>query len=448
MKLKINNISKIRSADIDFNSIAIIAGENNTGKSVIGKALFSFFDSLNNYEDQLTRSRIDEIKRLLNRFLHDNFKEIRSKVSLPLNILISRFENPSGRQMSVFDDDTYDDNAIVKLESIVANKETVENSFIKDILEQFKKFILSYSRGNFELNNMEIDISELTERINNVIETSDNELLKRQLTKKINSEFGDQVNNIFNSKVGHIEIDSNGTMSNITIEKNVVTELNNEASIANSIKYIDDPYILDNLEFSPFNYSSALNHRLALKRDLRRHSESMFERMATDSLVSEILRELNKEIDGDMVYDSDTLRYVYKKQESKYEINVENMSSGAKALLVLKTLLQNGSIGKNDIIVFDEPEVHLHPKWQVIFAQLIILLQKKMNLKLIITTHSPYFLNAIEILSLKNAINTKYYMTEKVNECDQYNIVDVTEHRDKIYKELAEPFQKLEDLKY
>ena len=43
MKLKLENVGKISSANIDLNGITVIAGENNTGKSTIGKMLFCVF---------------------------------------------------------------------------------------------------------------------------------------------------------------------------------------------------------------------------------------------------------------------------------------------------------------------------------------------------------------------------------------------------------------------
>ena len=43
MKLKLENVGKISSANIDLNGITVIAGENNTGKSTIGKCFFVYF---------------------------------------------------------------------------------------------------------------------------------------------------------------------------------------------------------------------------------------------------------------------------------------------------------------------------------------------------------------------------------------------------------------------
>ena len=37
MRIKISNIGKIKEADVTINGITVIAGENNTGKSTVGK---------------------------------------------------------------------------------------------------------------------------------------------------------------------------------------------------------------------------------------------------------------------------------------------------------------------------------------------------------------------------------------------------------------------------
>ena len=44
MKISLNNISKVKKADIEIKGITVIAGENNTGKSTVGKALWSIFN--------------------------------------------------------------------------------------------------------------------------------------------------------------------------------------------------------------------------------------------------------------------------------------------------------------------------------------------------------------------------------------------------------------------
>ena len=37
----------------------------------------------------------------------------------------------------------------------------------------------------------------------------------------------------------------------------------------------------------------------------------------------------------------------------------------------MKVLLDNGTIVKNGTLILDEPEVHLHPAWEIILAEMI-----------------------------------------------------------------------------
>ena len=49
MKLKLKNIGKITSAEVEIAGITVIAGPNSTGKSTISKSLFcECFNSLHN----------------------------------------------------------------------------------------------------------------------------------------------------------------------------------------------------------------------------------------------------------------------------------------------------------------------------------------------------------------------------------------------------------------
>lgn len=101
------------------------------------------------------------------------------------------------------------------------------------------------------------------------------------------------------------------------------------------------------------------------------------------------------------------------------------------------------------MIVLDEPEIHLHPKWQLKFAEILILLQKEFDLNIILTSHSPYFINAVEVYSAEHNIadKCKYYLADIDNEHRAF-FEDVTTGTEKIYKKLAEPLRILNDLKY
>lgn len=57
MKLVLKNIGKVQNATVEINGITVIAGENDTGKSTVGKALFSVFNSLYNIDEKITAER-------------------------------------------------------------------------------------------------------------------------------------------------------------------------------------------------------------------------------------------------------------------------------------------------------------------------------------------------------------------------------------------------------
>ena len=62
MKLNIENFAKIKNADIVIDGITVIAGENNTGKSTVGKILFSLFNVLSDIDEKINEERLREIE--------------------------------------------------------------------------------------------------------------------------------------------------------------------------------------------------------------------------------------------------------------------------------------------------------------------------------------------------------------------------------------------------
>lgn len=64
MRLKIENFAKIKNADIAINGITVIAGENNTGKSTVGKIIFSLYKSLVGIEDKIEMQREKEVRHM------------------------------------------------------------------------------------------------------------------------------------------------------------------------------------------------------------------------------------------------------------------------------------------------------------------------------------------------------------------------------------------------
>ena len=80
-------------------------------------------------------------------------------------------------------------------------------------------------------------------------------------------------------------------------------------------------------------------------------------------------------------------------------------------------------------MIIDEPEVHLHPKWEVVYAKIIVLLSK-LGIPIIVSSHSHYFLQeSIKyIMEYNTEDKTKIYFWKKNTQNDNTSFADVTDY--------------------
>lgn len=267
----------------------------------------------------------------------------------------------------------------------------------------------------------------------------------------MNAEFNGQINNIFceEESNGNIELTIKEDNLLLTVRDNSISNITKRFSLNTEVIYIDDPYVLD--EIRPrgiaFRYNAELNHREKLKLKLsQRNNENIVDELIVNNKLNSILEKINSVCSGEMVRSKNS--FGYKKDNTNAILDIKNISTGLKTFVIIKTLLQNGSLMENGTIILDEPEIHLHPKWQLILAELIVLVQKEFGMHILLNTHSPYFLRAIEVYSANHGIadKCKYYLSE--NENDTATINDVTTQADLIYQKLAKPLETLQIERY
>ena len=70
MKLKIKNIGMFQEAEVLLEGITVIAGKNDTGKSTIGKVIFSLIKADNMAVARFKNWRIEGIKESLRNIRH------------------------------------------------------------------------------------------------------------------------------------------------------------------------------------------------------------------------------------------------------------------------------------------------------------------------------------------------------------------------------------------
>lgn len=81
------------------------------------------------------------------------------------------------------------------------------------------------------------------------------------------------------------------------------------------------------------------------------------------------------------------------------EILPVNSASSGELSLVTSLLYLVASIGSRSVILVDEPENSLHPKWQTEYVKLLVDHFYRYEPKIIIATHSPLIINAAELTS-------------------------------------------------
>jgi predicted ATP-dependent endonuclease of OLD family len=74
------------------------------------------------------------------------------------------------------------------------------------------------------------------------------------------------------------------------------------------------------------------------------------------------------------------------------EFSIVQASSGEKEIINFLFGIFALNI-KNGLIIVDEPELHLHPKWQIVLVNLFIEMARTTNCQFIISTHSAVFIN-------------------------------------------------------
>jgi hypothetical protein len=426
MKLFIKNIGKIHETLVEINGITVIAGANNTGKSTVGRTLFAIFNSFYDIEEQIRAERINSISNLISLFYRNSI----------YSSMLRRVE-------SKLAEDIVDD-----IETYINDTEAIK--------EKITEFIPEIQRNN-EHHKISVDedsINQVIQKIVDIVSVSEEEIIKAFLEKKLMVEFNGQINNLFIKEVGEIILQIQDRKIAVTIQDNRILSLDMEINLKTEAVYLDDPFVLD--EFSgriSWNNPNYLDHRSHLKKKLfnsvynSKEGNILEEILATNRFKS-IYSKIATVCNGGVVVNEKRIGLSYSSGNADTDIDVRNLSTGLKTFVILKLLLQKGVIRNNGTIILDEPEIHLHPEWQVLFAELIVLIHKEFGMHILLNTHSPYFLEAIEVFASKYEVDDKckYYLAATKDESSY--LEDVTSNVEKIYEKLARPFQDLENERY
>ena len=412
MKLTINNIGKLKNAEVVIDGITVITGENDTGKSTVGKVLWSVFNGFYEIDEKVYNEKVSELEKIIDEIIKEN---IYKNLSTDYNSFFEIF-NSMGKKIAI--------------EFLKENKNYSEDE-IRIIINNYKK--------DLKIEN----ISNFVQEINETLKISDKEIIKVIVSRIMNKEFHNQINAVFSKEkmnIGEISLKIKDNEIDLKIENNEISDVQNYFLINKETMYIDNPFILDSYDFEDENHQTHLATNVFSENE-----NSVISEIKVKKKLNNIYQKLNSVLSGEILENKNS-KFVYRKNGE--DIDLKNLSTGLKTFAIIKMLLQNGTLEENGTIILDEPEIHLHPEWQLKFAELIVLLQKEFGMHILLTTHSPYFLNAIEVFSERHKIDDKckYYVAE--NEGNSSIIKDVTGNTRETYRKLARPIQDLENIRY
>ncbi|UWY29987.1 ATP-binding protein [Flavobacterium sp. TR2] len=427
MKIKLQNIGIIEEADINIEGITLIAGQNDSGKSTVGKVLYALIRGVNGDEISHNANKI--------RFVYDKTRDIRN--------LLSRTTTTN------------------------ENDQNIQNKFISEFLEKLEiRPSLLHSKKDVEIIN---SINNALDAVLNLYDNYSNQQIKEKLSEFINdfnhrtsisfdstealhyrlesflkNEFGNQISNSFNKSDSFIKIGGIEEKSIYFKDKIEFLGLENSSSFYyDEVIFIESPLRLTQTYFVRFNEIIDKNDHLNKLIFLRENELSIFS--DDSSKNNNLLSMISKVINGDFNIDS-LDEIVFTKNATEFEFG--NIATGIKSFGILQLLLQKGKLNSNTLLIIDEPEVHLHPTWQVKFAEILVLLSKELAIPILLTSHSPYFIEALEAYSKKYQYekSTNFYFAEKKENGLCSKIIDVTKNISPILSSISEAFYTIQDL--
>lgn len=421
MKLKLHNILKVENADIELGGLTVITGENDSGKSSIGKVLFSILKATNNVRKVDSFHTLRIIKAHLisirNLFAHNDIDFLKDISSISTDLI----------ELNISIEELYD-KAIAEAarcgfttrKSAILNKEF---QLIQRSIQELQNPMLAVER-EFKV----ISKSEFIESLNSygaeysVIHFHDD------TTDADGSDIGIEFEN---GKISDIKLCGNSSIEDITyIESPVYLHILDTLRLSNSIyKGLSNENI-------PYHLSDMAEKLLSTSEDYI----DLFHPYSNNFQIQ--LEEISKLIEGNFKVDEKTKQLYF--QRNGISIPTVSVASGIKSFGMLMRLIRTGNISTSKMLVLDEPEIHLHPEWQIRFCKLIVELVSQ-GVPIVVSSHSPYFIQGLRYFAAAKGIekDVSYYMAEQNYDNGLSNFKNVTDDLNKVFTLLAAPLQEI-----
>jgi len=309
-----------------------------------------------------------------------------------------------------------------------------------------------FALTEFEPNDRQ-EVLALRDEIQAVLDQPENinQSIENALNKVFASEF-DASLLLHGATQGRIQLVENDlTLMDLVVTDDGVSLMGEVEPVAlKDATFIDSPLILNNHDVlarsqTLLDVDQRRSGRLSLPYTTL-HTKDLFDKLRTPVLpldllspdntmrTNRVLDDMEVLIDGEVAYDKTERDFVFRRP-SGAAISIKNTASGIKVFGLLKMLVANEFVTKDTILIFDEPENHLHPKWQLKLAQVLLKLVES-GVYVLVSSHSPYLIEAlkrgVDRAGLTNEARFALAQERKINDEDRLS---------DIFSVLAEPFE-------
>lgn len=426
MQIKIRNIAKVLNAEMVLDGVTVVTGYNNMGKSSILKAAYivlSTFRNLN-YKISLVRK-----KSITSYFINqESYFDDGGYDYLPKELLHTIAEHVNSHLIDFMDSEK-DDYGLFK-------------KMIFDSLEEYKEFWQNDLKSDMIYSDM--FLMPLYRKVKEICTRNKENDLKYIGEMYIRNVFKGQMNSLHNPSQTSIKIDSDREHYFVSVKENKISEMEYSENTEADVFYLPAYNLLDMVVQPAIRqaiYSPEHDIRAALSMQKKEPTLEEYEEIEDNvkqikGILEEVIQgKLEKLPSGNIVFRDNSLND---------SLSISNVASGMKNFLIIQALVESGKLKRNSILLIDEPETNLHPEWHLKFAEILVLMYKYMGVRSIVSSHSPYFIRALEVKMADHGIKERghYYLMEETEQ-NLFQVNDVTKETDKIYELLYKPLEYL-----
>ncbi|KHD05506.1 hypothetical protein PN36_31245 [Candidatus Thiomargarita nelsonii] len=452
LNLTLKNVGIIKNAKIALNGLTVIAGENNTGKSTVGKLMFAIVKALSRFEQDLNEDKKKQIRETIESI----YFKIRKSYSFQKYPALKQEFHPEFFVEQV--EKLLAHNHLNELNLLLEKKRRIWDNVQSSIPIQGTEF----HRLTNELEKINLDF----EALNHLVTQKEDKksVIKRALTKALVSEFHFEITPKNAQLKSFISIEEGmNKIFEIEIEDNQIAGLEFYDDVFfNDVTFIETPILLQ--MYDVVNSASTLLEIINEDNKVQRleqlgkpkvslHLKDLMSKLENSQYFSltffekenfliDFLKQIHQLIHGNFYFDKKLKDFFFKRADNiEQSYRSVNTASGFKSFGTLQLLVESQFLDERSLLIIDEPETHLHPQWQVEYAKLIVMLAEN-NIPVLLSSHSPYMIQALKVLSshIKNKAN--YYLAAPTED-NLTDIIDVTDDLNQIFKTLSEPLQKL-----